>query len=223
MDLKLTRDSQQTAGQNPQADQKKQRKDIEKLRRSLPTKTTLNLTIPVSRQNKLSTVIPTAIVIAILIGVFTKFAVIDRLNEVSRREADVAALQAQVDVANDGLKDMEEIRQQYYRYTTYFMTESEISVVDRVELLNMLTKTGETKNVQLRSVAVSNNRISLMVTGPDLKAIGDYVDALKKDPRVVNAVLGNASSAKIASGSVYNASITMEVTNETEETEGGKK
>ncbi len=210
-----TQEPQAAAEQTLEAEQKKQRKSAEKLRKSLPTKTTLNLIVPVSRQNKLSTVLPTAIIVALAIALFTKFAVIDRLDKVNKREAEVGALQTQVDKMNDGLKDYDEVHENYYRYTTYFMTESEISVVDRVELLDILTKTAG-KNVTLNAISVVNNKISFAIDAPDLKTVGDFVDALNKSPKVVNAVVGNAQKVKRDAETIVNASITMEVTNETE-------
>ena len=210
-----TQEPQAAAEQTLEAEQKKQRKSAEKLRKSLPTKTTLNLIVPVSRQNKLSTVLPTAIIVALAIALFTKFAVIDRLDKVNKREAEVGALQTQVDKMNDELKDYDEVHENYYRYTTYFMTESEISVVDRVELLDILTKTAG-KNVTLNAIAVVNNKISFAIDAPDLKTVGDFVDALNKSPKVVNAVVGNAQKVKRDAETIVNASITMEVTNETE-------
>ena len=210
-----TQEPQAAAEQTLEAEQKKQRKSAEKLRKSLPTKTTLNLIVPVSRQNKLSTVLPTAIIVALAIALFTKFAVIDRLDKVNKREAEVGALQTQVDKMNDELKDYDEVHENYYRYTTYFMTESEISVVDRVELLDILTKTAG-KNVTLNAISVVNNKISFAIDAPDLKTVGDFVDALNKSPKVVNAVVGNAQKVKRDAETIVNASITMEVTNETE-------
>lgn len=210
-----TQEPQAAAEQTLEAEQKKQRKSAEKLRKSLPTKTTLNLIVPVSRQNKLSTVLPTAIIVALAIALFTKFAVIDRLDKVNKREAEVGALQTQVDKMNDELKDYDEVHENYYRYTTYFMTESEISVVDRVELLDILTKTAG-KNVTLNAISVVNNKVSFAIDAPDLKTVGDFVDALNKSPKVVNAVVGNAQKVKRDAETIVNASITMEVTNETE-------
>ena len=210
-----TQEPQAAAEQTLEAEQKKQRKSAEKLRKSLPTKTTLNLIVPVSRQNKLSTVLPTAIIVALAIALFTKFAVIDRLDKVNKREAEVGALQTQVDKMNDELKDYDEVHENYYRYTTYFMTESEISVVDRVELRDILTKTAG-KNVTLNAISVVNNKISFAIDAPDLKTVGDFVDALNKSPKVVNAVVGNAQKVKRDAETIVNASITMEVTNETE-------
>ncbi len=221
MNLNVTQNKQANGATDPEAEKKKLQKNAEKLRRSLPTKKTLNLIVPISRQNKLSTVLPTALIIAICIALFTKFAVIDRLNKVSKREAEVNALQTQVDAANEQLKDYDQVRNDYYRYTTYFMTESEISIVDRIELLNLL-KTAAGSSVELKNIAVVNNRVSFTVSASDLKTISNFVDTLNKSSLVDNAILGNAATSKENNGTVVNASVTMDVVPEKAESEKKK-
>ena len=204
-----TQEPQAAAEQTLEAEQKKQRKSAEKLRKSLPTKTTLNLIVPVSRQNKLYTVLPTAIIVALAIALFTKFAVIDRLDKVNKREAEVGALQTQVDKMNDELKDYDEVHENYYRYTTYFMTESEISVVDRVELLDILTKTAG-KNVTLNAISVVNNKISLFFDTEEFKPVDMLVVKLI-ETCIAEHVITRSNDAELIHRMLYSIVIGLSI------------
>ena len=66
-----------------------------------PVKTDINLAIREKKQNKLSTNIPTFIILVIAIAIFSKFAVINRLEQASEAENSATVAQQQLETLKE--------------------------------------------------------------------------------------------------------------------------
>lgn len=104
----------------------------------MPTKRSINLVLV--DENKIS--IPKAILGIVLIvalaGVFSKFLVYDRLMAVSEASAKVDRLQTSLDEAMEKVKSFGDVESTYAHYTMEGMSQAELDLVDRVQVLDLV-------------------------------------------------------------------------------------
>ncbi len=104
----------------------------------MPTKRSINLVLV--DENKVS--IPKAILgILLIVGLaflFGKYLVADRLVEVSQAAARVDRLQNSLDETLDLVNSFGDVENDYAHYTMDGMTQAELSLVDRVQVLDLV-------------------------------------------------------------------------------------
>ena len=96
---------------------KKSEKKAGGKRGKLPVKRSINLAMTDEKPVNLKVGIPAFILILVAAFAFGKFAVADRLLEVSRAEAEVAALRSELNAAYDRLNSFGELTEIYAHYT----------------------------------------------------------------------------------------------------------
>lgn len=105
----------------------------------LPTKRSINLVLV--EEKKLN--IPMAILsIVLIVGVaylFGKYLVADRLTAVSQASAKVERLQADLDNTMELLNGFGDVETTYAHYTMEGMSQAELNLVDRVQVLDLVT------------------------------------------------------------------------------------
>ena len=137
----------------------------------LPEKTSMNLYIKEKTSSRLSLVIPVAIILAIFIALFTKFAVIDRLNRLNKLQQDVNALQSQLDALNAEYADVNQVREDYRRYSgKYLKKDNSIELRSRTEILDMVNTQIRDLGV-LRTISIVDNYVSISVDCADINDV----------------------------------------------------
>ena len=108
------------------------------LKGRMPTKRTINLVLV--DENKINPLMAILgiLLIVVLAGAFSKFLVIDRLNAVSRAQAQVTTLQRDLDSAMNALDNIGDIGETYAHYTLEGMTAAELNLVDRTLVLALV-------------------------------------------------------------------------------------
>ena len=76
-------------------------------------KTTINLAQKERHNTNVGAVLPVAIALAVFIGLFCKFGVIDRLNKVTEMEKQTAETQQLLQQAQVKTKDYDSVREKY--------------------------------------------------------------------------------------------------------------
>lgn len=119
-------------------------------------------------------------VIAIILGTaaIAKFAVADRLMEVSYEQGQTAAVQAQIDEANAYIESLGDLQKIYAHYTYQGFTEDEIKCMNRPEVMELL------KDVVFPKAIVSNwsldgNQLTLPVQRASLAEINSLIRDLE--------------------------------------------
>ncbi len=149
----------------------------------LPTKRNINLAeVGITRVNPVLALIGT-ILIVLASGVLSKFAVVDRLIEASRQEAEAVEMQQQVDDAYEVIKSYGDLSEDYAHYTYAGMTEEELGRADRTKVFELL------QNIvfpvaDVDSWNLVNNQLSFTVTEATLDQVNKMTANLKKDPMV---------------------------------------
>lgn len=158
-----------------------------------PSKTTLNLAMKEKSQFAPGKLIPLLLVLAVLAGLFGKFAVADRLAKVDRAQAELSALQQQKSSLEAATADFEELSEKYARYSTGWMTEDEQAAVTRTEMLS-LVENELMPGSQVRRVSASGNILSVELSGVTLEDTSRFVKRLYQRPDVTNVAVYTAST-----------------------------
>lgn len=143
----------------------------------------INLALAGQKKKHYLVAVPAIGGILVAAGLFGKFAVADRLAEVSIQQSRVNDLQAQVDDVTAYIQSFGDLQKTYAHLTYQGLTSAELACLNRPDVLDLL------KNVILPKVAVSNwsltgNQLTLPVTGVDLADINALVQQLDQEKLV---------------------------------------
>ena len=163
-----------------------------KVSAAAPTKKTMNFSHHVSSFD-LRKMMPAIIVIVIVIGLFAKFGIIDQLSKKTSAFAELSDIQTQQDVLNAKLKDYPELEKQYGRYSYGWMSEDEVSLVDRMEVYKLIeSKVMDAAVIQ--NFAVNGNVITMNMSGITLKEASAVVKDLESSDMVDSAYVYSAEA-----------------------------
>lgn len=163
-----------------------------KVSAAAPTKKTMNFSHHVSSFD-LRKMMPAIIVIVIVIGLFAKFGIIDQLSKKTSAFAELSDIQTQQEVLNAKLKDYPELEKQYGRYSYGWMSEDEVSLVDRMEVYKLI----ESKIMDaavIENFAVNGNVITMNMRGITLKEASAVVKDLESSDMVDSAYVYSAEA-----------------------------
>ena len=163
-----------------------------KVSAAAPTKKTMNFSHHVSSFD-LRKMMPAIIVIVIVIGLFAKFGIIDQLSKKTSAFAELSDIQTQQEVLNAKLKDYPELEKQYGRYSYGWMSEDEVSLVDRMEVYKLI----ESKIMDaavIKNFAVNGNVITMNMRGITLKEASAVVKDLESSDMVDSAYVYSAEA-----------------------------
>lgn len=177
-----------------------------------PDKRSLNLAIREHTANSPSRILPVAAVLAVLILLFAKFAVADRLLAVARAQAEVADLRQQLEALNTQNTDYDTVLSEYALYSSGWMSDEELWLVDRRTVFSLL-EGSVLPSANLRSLTMSENSLSLDLTGLSLRDASEIVSRLKAREDVLNVNVYTAGSAgESALDQTRRGSCTMTIT-----------
>ena len=123
------------------------------------------------------------IVFLIALAAFTKFGVIDKIAQMSTAEAAYNDMQRQITELKEQNADYEEVKKDYSHYGMGYLDDSEILLVDREDVLDLLDKY-VLKNADIKTLAVTDNTVTLTVEKTRLNAISSIVKELEADSDV---------------------------------------
>ena len=155
-------------------------------------KVTMNIARHKSEFNPVKVgVIALAIILVTLL--FTKFAILDPLQQKTDALAELSAKQDQMAVINAKLAGWDELQALYGRYSYGWMTENETNLVERMDIVRLL----ETKilpRARIEDFTISGNVLTVNLEGITLKQTSSLVTTLEADPLVTSATVYKASN-----------------------------
>lgn len=160
---------------------------------SYPTKTSLNLVIREKSLGSPSRILPIAAGILVLLLAFGKFAVWDRLSRVSREQDALDFLLAQVSQLTEQTADYSEVLAAYSQYTTSWMSQEEILLVDQADILS-LVETQLMPSASVSRFSVNGNVLSVELSHLTLQGVSELVQKLGELPQVLEVTVYSASS-----------------------------
>ena len=137
-----------------------------------------------------------SLIVLLLAAMFSKFLVADRLAAMNRESAQVAALRTQLSQEYDKVASFGSIADEYAHYTYSGMTEEELSLVDRADVIRMI-KEGTENNREVESWSLRGNVVTLTVSGRDLQEINQLARRLEQFDLVNTCTVTAASKEEI--------------------------
>ena len=147
----------------------------------LPKKKTINFISDRAEKTNRMAVILFAIFMVCL-AIFVKFAVIDLLNKVAAAERTYNEMERQLDVYRKELANYNEVQDQYNEMVGNFLTETELSYQDRIDMLNMVERDIR-DYVEIQSITMSNNTIRVLTGQTTMDTVSHIVNVLASDSR----------------------------------------
>jgi len=165
-----------------------------------PTKTTLNLMIRERQGWDPRVLIPLALVGAVLVTLFCRYAVIERLAEASRAEQAAIAVEQELRSAQNELTAYDEVEAQYSRYFSDALFSKDIpqECMDVLAVMedNLMDK------AWINAYSFSGNTLQLQLEVEQLSVTAQLIEALYQVPMVDNVTIATATDT------LYNTSIT---------------
>lgn len=180
-----------------------------KVNAAAPSKKTMNFSRHVSSFD-LRKMTPYLIVIVIVLALFAKFGFIDQLSKKTDAYAQLADIQSQQEVLNLKLKDYPELEKQYGRYSYGWMSEDEVSLVDRMEVYSLI----ESKIMDaavIEDFAINGNVITMNIRGITLIQASAVVKDLESSPMVDSAYVYSAEAENAEQAEMF---MTINITKE---------
>lgn len=135
------------------------------------------------------------ILFLIALAVFTKFGVIDKIAQVSAAEAAYNDMQHQIAELKKQNADYEEVKKDYSHYGMGYLDDTEIMLVDREDVLDLLDKY-VLKKADIKTLAVADNTVTLTVEKTKLSAISSIVRELEADSDVAFVTVNVAGTGR---------------------------
>lgn len=156
-----------------------------------PVKTDINLAIREKKQNKLSTNIPTFIILVIAIAIFSKFAVINRLEQASEAENSATVAQQQLETLKEYTNNYPKVLEEY---NALLASKSSLNVVATpMERLGLVERYLISAS-QVNSFDVVDDVITAQISGVTLNQISTIYANLMSDPLIDNVQVYTAST-----------------------------
>ena len=161
-------------------------------KKSLPTKTVLNLVINEIPPHYYRNLVIVALIVAVAILAFAKFAVIDKLALVDEEWRKTDILSSQVAILVDANSSYFEVREKYDLYFTDNTTKG--TVVDVMEVFRIIDK-HLSPVADILSVTMADNTMTVLLGGITLnEATGILLKLYETEPIVVNVEIFTVTS-----------------------------
>lgn len=147
------------------------------------------------------------IIFLVALGVFTKFGVIDKISEASAAEAAYNEVQRQITELKEQNADYDKVKKDYSHYGLGYLDDTEILLVDREDVLDLLDKY-VLKNADIKTLAVTDNTVTLTVEKTRLNAISSIVKELEADPDVAFVTVNVAGTDREVNAGSGNKQVT---------------
>lgn len=173
-----------------------------------PDKTVLNLVIKERRPAKVMRTALFLLLMLILAGLFSKFAVADRLNAVSAAQADYYRSQRQLTELRRFNEAYDSVQLEYARYFSAELDGSDTAAADIIKAMNIVELIVMKKAV-VSSYDLSGSELTINIVNTDLSAASSLIKELNTDPAIESVRLYTVDAG--ASGTKH-PNITMTIT-----------
>ena len=182
------------------ADMKLPLKSNKKAAPAAPTKQTMNFVHHESSFNPTKMLL-ILVVLVLVGGIFAKLGILDPLDKKTAALNELSLKQDQLAAVNAKLTGFDDLSLEYGRYSYGWMNESEISMVSRMDVLDLVESKIASQAV-IDDLAVNNNILTLNIHGVTPEQASRMVKNLEssdlvKTATVYNAVAESAEDAQI--------------------------
>ena len=137
------------------------------------------------------------LVFLIALAIFTKFAVLDQLDKISRAEAAYNQMLGQVNEIKKANSEYDAVKAEYDEVTDWYMTEEEKAEIDKYNVFKML-EDDMMPYVGIKSVQIAGNTIAVQTNVTTLQTVSKFLSVLQNDHRngFVTVTTASASNGK---------------------------
>ena len=178
----------------------KKAKNAKKNAAQVPSKKTMNF---VHHESSFSfkKVMPLLLVVIIAAAIFAKFGFLDPLAKKTAAYNELTIKQDQLNFVNTKLAGYDELVQEYGRYSYGWMNDTEVNMVSRMDVLELVEEEIASK-AYIDNLAVNNNVLTMNIHGITLEQASTMVKSLEQrglvqSAAVYNAVAEDAEEAEI--------------------------
>ena len=183
------------------AEKKTEKKVTKKNAVVIPSKKTMNFVHHQSSFNP-KKVLPIVLVIIIVCAAFMKFGIMDPLAKKTAALNELSIKQEQLAVINNKLAGYDELEKEYGRYSYGWMNKTEVNLVSRMDVLNLIEKRIATK-ATIDDIAVNNNVLTLNIHGITLEQASAMVKNLEESDLVQSATVYNAVAESAEEAQIF--------------------
>lgn len=173
-----------------------------------PDKTVLNLVIKERRPVKVLRTVLLLLLLLILAGAFSKFAVADRLNAASAAQADYLKSQKQLTELRRFNEAFDTVQHEYARYFSAELENSDTAAADSLLAMNIVELI-VMKNAAVSSFDLSGSKLTVHIVDTDLSVASSLIKELNVNPAVETAQLYTVDAG---SSGTKHPNITMIIT-----------
>ncbi len=173
-----------------------------------PTKTRVNLVRDEQKKHNRNAIIG-FVVFMLCLGLFVRFFVVERLNQVNVMEQQYQAMAAQVEAMRQANQEYDEVKAQYDAVTDWYMSDEEKMEVDKNDVFAMIDQ-DIMSYVEVQSVSISGRTVTVQTGNTTLANVSHFVNILKRDSRngYVTVTTANATNQE-ANNNYVTASVVI--------------
>jgi len=146
-------------------------------------------------------VLPVIVIVVLAGAVFVKVGFLDQTTKKVLAYNELAAAQERLAAANSRLFGYDELAHQYGRYSYGWMNESEISMVDRIEAME-LVENEIAPYATVETLAINGNVLTMNISSITLEDASNMVLRLEANSLVQKATIHNAVAAEAKDASI---------------------
>ena len=177
------------------------KKSLKKNAVVVPAKKTMNFVHHQSSINP-KRLIPVIIILAIVVAVFVKVGILEPLDKKTAALNELSLKQEQLAAINITLTGYDELAMEYGRYSYGWMNDTEVNMVSRMDVLDLIEKKIAPKSV-IDNMAVNNNVLTLNIHGITLEEASKMVKNLEASDLVSSAIVYNAVAEEAAEAEIF--------------------
>ena len=177
------------------------KKSLKKNAVVVPAKKTMNFVHHQSSINP-KRLIPVIIILAIVVAVFVKVGILEPLDKKTAALNELSLKQEQLAAINIKLTGYDELAMEYGRYSYGWMNDTEVNMVSRMDVLDLIEKKIAPKSV-IDNMAVTNNVLTLNIHGITLEEASKMVKNLEASDLVSSAIVYNAVAEEAAEAEIF--------------------
>lgn len=141
--------------------------------------------------------VPACIVIVIAAFILSKYAVVDRLNEVNRLKNELADIQMDTKIYEKQIEEYGDLVETYAHYTYQDFDEEELKRADRADIIALINEK-IAPYCEVGDWNIVENTLTISVMCSNLKDVNHIAAAVKKDDRVDYCTVSTAASNTVS-------------------------
>ena len=158
-----------------------------------PDKTSINLLMQDKSVRDPKFQILLFVLFALILALFVKFMVIDKLAEAYEAEKAYTQMQTQIEQLRASNEKYDQVREEYSHYGNGYLNDEERAEQDRLAMMRVIKSTVISKS-GIQSVEISGNVATLTIDNIRLRTVSDIVASLEKDDLVSFVTVSTAGT-----------------------------